>query len=145
MFFQAMQIKIILPQQRSDLLTSQHLLKRFYDNLIDRQLLFITAIVRQMPTFGQQSAAILNNTNATLKQSLTTIINGIYEFVQKHFILVPDDYQPLKDNENVNYFAGQFIEYPDENCRLNERNEVKNPQRFCEDFSLSLEDGFFGN
>ncbi len=124
MFFQAIQIKIILPQQRSGLLTSQHLLKRFYDNLIDRQLLFITAIIRQMPTFGQQSAAILNNTNAT---PLTSIINGIYEFIQKHFVLVPDDYQPLKDNEDTNYFAGRFIKYLGKNCYLNEQLSQKSP------------------
>ncbi len=136
MFSQIIQTKTISPQ---------HLLKLFYDNLINRQPLLITAIMRQRPTFGQQSAAIFNNSNATLYQSLTSIIKGIYEFIQEHFGLVPDDYQPLKDNEDVNYFAGRFIKYTGENCRLNEQNEVKNLPQLLRDFWLLLQDGFFGN
>ncbi len=82
---------------------------------------FIASVQQQFPTFGNASFAALQSMavgQGTLEQLVATVVNDLYEHVQKDFVLVLDDFYLVDENPEINLFISQFIQQVDEQCHL---------------------------
>ncbi|MEZ4618616.1 MAG: tetratricopeptide repeat protein [Caldilineaceae bacterium] len=82
---------------------------------------FIAAIAEQFSEFGRASSAALEslaNSQGTLDQFITTVVNEIYEHIHEHFVIVIDDFFLVEDNPDINHFISRFVQQVDENCHI---------------------------
>ena len=74
---------------------------------------FIAAISRRFPKFGNQSNAALRHL-ASLEEGaenlIVTIANEIVERIDRHFVIVLDDYQFVDNVPEVRSFISRFIQ-----------------------------------
>ncbi len=82
---------------------------------------FVASLQQQFPAFGNASFAALQSMavgQGTLDQLVATVVNDLYEHVQKDFVLVLDDFYLVDENPEINLFISQFVQQVDEQCHL---------------------------